>query len=228
LSQYVQQNQNQLAGEKFSFNLFQNVVFYQSGNGQEQSFSMPYVPSWSPLGIRVDQKGQLYLTDVEKGTNSVMVINPANGIGLGAAKNQVVAQLGSTGEGNGQLSFPNSAVADSEGRVYVSDGNNGRISVWDAQGKFLFNFGRGTGEGALSLPRGMMIDQSERLYVVDAVGQNIKVYDVSASEPRFLFVFGDYGSDDGLFNYPNDIALDNSGRLYIVDRENNRVQVWSY
>ena len=228
LSQYVQQTQNQLTGDKFSFNVFQNVVFYLNGDGQEQSFPMPYVPDWSPLGIRVDRNGQIYLTDVEKNTNSMMVINLSNGGSPGTAKNQLVAQMGSTGDGDGQLSFPNSALADSKGRIFISDGNNGRISVWDPQGKFLFNFGKGTGEGALSLPRGMMIDQSDRLYVVDAVGQNIKVYDVSESKPRFLYTFGDYGSGDGLFNYPNDIALDKSGRLYIVDRENNRVQVWSY
>ena len=189
---------------------------------------MPYVPEWSPLGIRVDRIGQVYLTNVEKDKTSVMVVTLSNGLVSGTAKSQVLVQVGASGTGDGQLSFPNSALADSKGRIFVSDGNNGRISVWDHQGKFLYNFGRGTGEGALSLPRGMVIDQYDRLYVVDAVGQNIKVYDVSGPQPRFLYVFGDYGAEDGLFNYPNDIALDNSGRLYIVDRENNRLQVWSY
>jgi len=120
------------------------------------------------------------------------------------------------------------AVVDSQNRIYVADGNNGRVSAWDAQGRYLFQFGRGSGDGELSLPRGMFIDGRDRLHVVDAVDQNVKVYDVSGQEPIFLYAFGDWGLEDGLFNYPNDIVLDGSGRLYIADRENNRVQVWSY
>jgi DNA-binding beta-propeller fold protein YncE len=119
-------------------------------------------------------------------------------------------------------------LMDSQNRLYVAEGNNGRISAWDTDGKFLFEFGEGTGDGALSLPRGAFMDGRDRLHVVDAVGQNIKVYDVSGPEPAFLFTFGDWGLDDGLFNYPNDIVLDQAGRLYIADRENNRIQVWSY
>ena len=138
------------------------------------------------------------------------------------------AKFGASGQGAGQFLFPNDAVADAQGRIFVMDGNNGRVSVWDRQGKFLFNFGKGAGGGALSLPRGAAIDEKNRLHVVDAVGQNVKVYDVSGAEIKFLFVFGDVGLGDGQFNYPNDIALDSTGRLYIADRENHRVQVWSY
>ncbi|MFN2185467.1 MAG: 6-bladed beta-propeller, partial [Anaerolineae bacterium] len=120
------------------------------------------------------------------------------------------------------------AVIDSTGRIYVTDGNNGRVSVWDGLGGFLFNFAHGVGESALSLPRGAAMDGRDRLHVVDAVQQSVKVYDVSGEEPSFLFAFGDWGTEDGEFNYPVDIALDGTGRLYIADRENNRIQVWSY
>ncbi|MBP7689328.1 MAG: hypothetical protein KA765_15540, partial [Thermoflexales bacterium] len=96
------------------------------------------------------------------------------------------------------------------------------------RGSFLYAFGRGTGDGALNLPRGLAMGEGDRLYVVDPVAQTVKVYDVSASEPKFLFQFGDFGQEDGQFNFPNDIALDAAGRIYIADRENNRIQVWSY
>jgi DNA-binding beta-propeller fold protein YncE len=119
-------------------------------------------------------------------------------------------------------------MTDSQGRTYVTDGNNGRIAVWDKNQQFLFNFAFGTADGAVSLPRGLFIDRHDRLHVVDAVGQSIRVYDVSGPEPAYLFSFGDVGAGDGLFNYPADITVDDSGRLYIADRDNNRVQVWSY
>lgn len=187
-------------------------------------------PLWSPLGVRVSQGDQLLLTDVSRSRHRVVEISLS---GQPTAREwstfePQTSQYGTSGKGNGQLQFPNSAVADSKGRVYVADGNNRRIAVWDSEGHFQFNFGNGIGPGSLSLPRGLFIDWRDRLYIVDTVAQNVKVFDVSASTPTFLFEFGDFGQGDGLFNYPNDIAVDGTGRLYITDRENNRIQVWSY
>ncbi len=176
---------------------------------------------WSPLGVRLDEAENLLLTDVAAGRHNVR-ISPAEA----SQFSQYV--LGAAGRGRGQLFFPNVAVADSQGRIYVTDGNNGRVSVWDASGNFVRHFGLNSDDGALNLPRGAIIDKRDRLYVVDAVGQDIKVYDVSGAEPRWLFAFGDWGQGKGQFNFPNDIAIDDSGRLYIADRANRRVQVWSY
>jgi DNA-binding beta-propeller fold protein YncE len=230
LSEYVgEQSAGPVSGDKFSFNLLKNLVYYQSDTGEEQSLEFSYFPEWAPLGIRIDQSGKIYLTDVTKERNTVLVVSATDESDIaGDSFNPSVAVIGTSGQGDGQLLFPNAAMADSQGRIYVSDGNNGRISVWDSQGNFLYNFGRGVGEGALSLPRGIYIDEYDRLYVVDAVGQNIKTYDVSGAEPSFLYAFGGFGMGDGEFNYPNDITTDKRGRIYVVDRENNRIQVWSY
>ena len=114
LNQYVQQTQKELSGDKFSFNVFQNIVFYLNGNGQEQSFSMPYVPDWSPLGIRVDRIGQVFLTNVEKDQTSVMVVNLSGGANTGTVTSQVLVRIGADGSGDGQLSFPNSAFGKFE------------------------------------------------------------------------------------------------------------------
>ena len=223
------QSQGQLMGERFYYNLFQNMLFYLTPDGKEQSVALPFLPEWSPLGIRIDNQDHMYLTDVAKDRNVVLkfILKPESD-----TSNQLLdppaAVLGNTGQGEGEFLFPNAAMADSKGRIYVTDGNNGRISVWDNQGKFLFTFGKGVGDGALSLPRGLIVDQRDRLFIVDAVGQNVKVYDISGEKPVFLYTFGDFGAGDGLFNYPNDIVEDGNGRLYIADRENNRIQVWSY
>jgi DNA-binding beta-propeller fold protein YncE len=224
------QNIPSQSGQGFVYNLLESTLFYQAADGSQQTASLPYYPEWAPLGVRFTAQGELLLTDVAKDKNAVLRITLPAGAQAAAWKDfhPQVRSFGASGDGNAQFLFPNSAVTDSQGRVYVSDGNNRRISVWDSQGSFLYNFGSGTDENGLSLPRGLWIDKRDRLYVVDAVGQDVKVYDVSQAEPAFLFAFGDFGQEDGLFNYPNDIAMDGSGRLYIVDRENNRIQVWSY
>jgi sugar lactone lactonase YvrE len=230
LSEYVSKHSGDLLpGTQLSYNIFEEQVSYQQPEKQVETLPAPDVPGWSPLGINIGADGELLFTDVTEDHNCVHLL--PEDVTRSTSWQEFSPQaktVGATGQGNGQFLFPNSAVTDSQGQLYISDGNNGRISVWDPQGNFLFNFGTGTGDGALSLPRGMHIDERDRLYVVDAVAQKIVVYDISGEEISFLFAFGAFGMDDGLFNYPNDLTQDSSGRLYIADRENNRIQVWSY
>jgi sugar lactone lactonase YvrE len=230
LSEHVlRHTQGAGAGAVFAYDAFETVVYYlQAGEG-ERALAPPEAPGWSPLGVRIDASGRMLVTDVSNGGHSVWEI-PADVLRAPSWHDfdPHGNAFGIEGQGDGHFSFPNVAVAGSMGRIYVTDGNNGRISVWNDRGGFLYDFGQGAGEGALNLPRGAAIDARDHLHVVDAVGQCVKVYDVSERKPRFLFAFGGWGAGDGQFNYPNDIALDATGRLYIADRENNCVQVWSY
>jgi DNA-binding beta-propeller fold protein YncE len=216
-------------GTRLAYSRFEPQVYFQPPGGAEQTLAAPDDPGWSPLGIGFDGLGNLLLTDVDMARHAVRQISaPAFEAESWTGYEARELVFGETGQGGGQLLFPNSAVRDGLGRIYVSDGNNGRISVWDDTGAYLFSFGQGAGESGLSLPRGEAIDERNRLHAVDAVGQNVKVFDVSGPEPVFLFAYGRWGQGDGQFNYPNDVALDGTGRVYIADRENHRIQVWSF
>ncbi len=217
----------------FAYDIFEEEVHYQDTEGNDKTLPRPDRPTWAPLGVAFTTDGRLILTDVgrkEGKENHRVLIFPAEIIAATdwTEFNPAIQQFGSFGEADDQFQFPNMAVLDAQGRFIVSDGNNGRLSVWDAQGNFLYLLGAGTGAGALNLPRGLFLDDRQRLYVADAVGQAIRVYDFAAEEPTFLFSFGVPGTLKGQFNYPNAVVVDASGRLYITDRENNRVQVWSY
>ncbi|GMR10917.1 MAG: hypothetical protein BMS9Abin28_1741 [Anaerolineae bacterium] len=166
--------------------------------------------SWSPLGIGF-RGDDFFVTEVAK--HQAYVFD-----GGGALK----MMLGGEGKNPGQFWFPNGIAEDDQGSIYIADGNNGRLQVFDEQGRLQ------TVQTAMSLPRGIWIDNENRLYVVDAVGQTIHTYGLYSDELRYLFSFGDMGFGDGEFNFPNDIAVDETGRIYIADRENHRVQVWSY
>ena len=230
LSEYVSKHTGSLPpGTAFAFNIFQENVYYQKPTETEQTLPAPDMYDWAPLGLRIDSGNRLILTDVAE-DNSYVEVFPESVLTSQSWLDFEPAQFkfGDNGQQDEEMVFPNSAVVDSHGRFYVSDGNNSRISVWDNQGKFLLTFGRGTGDSSINLPRGLVIDKKDRLYIVDAVGQSVKVYDVSKDEASFLFSFGAFGEDDGQFNFPNDIAVDKAGRLYIADRENNRIQVWLY
>lgn len=191
--------------------LRKSVDTYDAGGNFLSSLTPWTDDGWMPLGLRF-VGGDLLVTEVTATRHRVV-----RGNGLAMAQS-----LGKEGKEPGEFSFPNSVIADADGRTYVSDSNNGRVQVFDKQNR-LINVISGFG-----LPRGLALDDMQRLYVVDAVGQEVKVYDVRQPKAEPLFSFGDFGVDEGLFNFPNDIAIDGNGRIYIADRSNNRVQVWLY
>lgn len=233
MSEYISIHSGEklLPGNQVFYSRFQDFVIYTQNDGVEIKLPLPNILGWAPLGVHFTSDGTLLFTDVtgEKHSVSEMVL-PVGWIPGNSRESFTpsIRSFGESGHNNDQFMFPNKAVLDSQGRIYVTDGNNHRVSIWDKEGNYLNTIGLGSGEAALGLPRGAVVDKQDRLFVVDAVNQNIKVFDVSGEEPVFRYVFGVSGMENGQFNYPNDIAVDKTGRLYITDRENNRIQVWSY
>jgi len=191
-----------------------HAIYVYDGQGNyERTLDAPTGEGfWAPLGLTM-AGGDLYITDVTKGKHRVLICD---------VRGQLQQAFGKEGQEPGQFWFPNAVEVDAEGRIYVSDSNNGRLQVFDGQGQLLYMM------DGFNLPRGMAIDEEGRLFIVEAVGQRVRVYNLNDQPPTLLYEFGDLGFGDGEFNYPNDIAVDQTARLYIADRENNRVQVWSY
>ncbi len=173
--------------------------------------------SWTPLALAFSPAGELRVTDVGNTDQQRLLFFDEQG--------ERVAMVGRTFQAlrlddtPGGFFFPNGLAVSQDGNVYVSDGNNRRVQVFDSTGEFQ-SFIDTSG-----IPRGIAIDAEERLYVADAVAHTIDVYDLKGAR---LTQFGSRGFGPGQFNYPNDIALDKGGRIYITDRENHQVQVWGW
>ncbi len=232
LSEFVTANANNggsiPAGTLYYYNNTNKTVDYKFPSQEAKSIPGPDQSEWSPLGLRFDKNGSLLVTNIVGGKHEVMIYSAADLSSDWRSFAPQVKEFGVEGKDDGQLSFPNSVVTDKLGNYYVSDGNNGRISVWTVDLLYKTFFGFGSTEDSLNLPRGMWMDSNDHLHVVDAVGQAVRVYDVSGAEPVFLYNFGEYGIQEGQFSYPIDIYIDATGRVYIADRENNRIQIWSY
>ncbi len=190
----------------------------------------PDLTGWAPMGVAFDPATEDLLVStvaphgLRRFTFAYGVRTPKDF----AWERAEVWAVGRKGTAPGEFDFPNGVAVDSQGRIYVADGNNGRVQAFDPEGNLLYAFSGGAGLGGMNLPRGVAVDDLDRLYVVDAVGQMVRVFDVSGEAPKFLFNFGTMGLGKGEFNFPNDLVLDATGRLYITDRANNRIQVWSY
>ena len=74
----------------------------------------------------------------------------------GAGDEELVAEFFQHGEGDGKATWPFGVAVGKNGRVYCSDEWTNTISVFDANGKFQYKFGKtGSGDGELLRPAGI-------------------------------------------------------------------------
>lgn len=118
------------------------------------------------------------------------------------------------------LKQPSAAVVAKDGRIYVMDGVNNRVAVFNPSGDFLFDFGKGGDEkGEFNFPLGIAVDKANRVYVADSGNGRVQVF---SHEGEFLYHIdipkGAKAPD------PTDLVVTEDGKLlYIVDNENHRL-----
>ena len=201
-------------------NLYVTEVGGQSvgGNSRIQKFSPTGVPlaQWgmfgsgpgqfnTPVGIAVDQQGDIYVADV--GNHRIQKLSS-----LG----QPVTQWHTVGSGTGESTEIGYDLAlDASGNVYVSephpfsDGND-RIQKFSPAGELLATWGgSGSGNGQFSQPTGLAVDSRGNIFVVDS-GNN-RIQELS-STGRYV---AQWDAPQAGFRFVSKIAVDNHGNMYL-------------
>ena len=126
---------------------------------------------------------------------------------------EFVCKFGKDGTGKDELSSVLSCVAvDKEGCIYIVDGGNCRVSVFDRKGNWLHHIGRkGTMNGQFQFPYGICISPQGHVFVSDRDGCSVQIFDRVG---RFLYAMGRGKMSDLDISWPHGIAMDGSGRLY--------------
>jgi hypothetical protein len=101
-----------------------------------------------PTDVAFAPNGDIYVTD---GYGSARVVRFTR-------DGKFVAQWGRRGKGAGEFGLPHNLVIDRQGRVYVTDRDNQRIEVFDANGTFLSQW---TGTGGVS---GLAITKDQQIW----------------------------------------------------------------
>lgn len=114
-------------------------------------------------------------------------------------------------DGEGQLKRPAGVDIAQDGRVYVVDAGNRRMSVFTPRGRYLFSFGT-TGKGQLRAPVNVAIKGSE-VWVTERRFRTIYIYDL---EGKYLRAFSPKG--EPRFNWgPLALSFDATGAPRVTD-----------
>jgi len=110
--------------------------------------------------------------------------------------------------------------------IYVLDGVNNQVKVFDERGAFLFSFGsKGTAKGQFESPLGLTVDSQGRVFVADTGNRRVQVFSAEGkAQSEFSVTLKDAQHPCD----PVDLALDEKrNRIYVVDNENHKVLLYS-
>lgn len=174
-----------------------------------------------PQGVQVDDNGDIYVMDSNNGRIAIFNLN-----------GELKGSIGTIGGYPGAFYTPKGIYLHNDGRIYAANTRNHTIYVFDkTTQKLLASYGllgedpaaiqKGSIEYRFRLPTDIALTPDGTIYIVDSKHGTIKVLD---NEGRFLFKFGENGSDPGQFNSPEGIALDSNQNVYVCDTLNSRIQ----
>lgn len=178
---------------------------------------------WSrPVGLTIDSAGKrIYAVDaggVDSADHKVRVLDLDSG--------KQLLEIGTRGNGEGELNLPRDVAIGADGLLYVVDGGNFRIQVFQKDGKFVKTFGGiGRRSGQFARPKEIATDREGNLYVVDTAFANIQIFN---PEGQLLLDVAGRGDNDGpgKLMLPSGIAVDADGRIYVVDQFFRKMDVF--
>ncbi|MDT3670037.1 MAG: 6-bladed beta-propeller [Aromatoleum sp.] len=172
--------------------------------------------------VTVDPSGrQIYVVDiggVKSENHRVRVFETATG--------RHVMDIGKRGNGPGEFNLPRDMAIGKEGRLYVVDGGNFRVQVFNADGSYRESFGAvGRQLGNFARPKEIATDADGNVYVADAAFGNFQIF---TADGELLMYVGSRSEQGGPARYilPSGIAVDEDGRVFFVDQWFAKVDVF--
>lgn len=145
---------------------------------------------------------------------------------LDAHSGQLLFDIGKRGNGPGEFNLPRDVAVGRNGHLYVVDGGNFRVQVFEHDGRYLQSFGAvGRQLGNFARPKEVATDGDGNVYVVDTAFGNFQVF---TAEGELLMFVGTRSERDGPARYmlPSGVYVDEDGRVYMVDQWFRKVDVY--
>ena len=218
---------------------------YGALTGQSQRFVLG-----RPLGLAVDDDGNLLLTDavsktviwLDRTRNTVRQWNKLGSFRLASpvavarsqsnffvADSELPAVLCFTAKGELRFALTNdlqrpTGLAVTGNKLFIADTAAHCISVYDLNGQQLERIGqRGSGPGEFNFPTHIAVGPEGQLLVTDSMNSRVQVLDASG---KFIAALGGAGTGPGYFSRPKGVAADGFGHVYVADAMSDNVQVY--
>lgn len=158
-----------------------------------------------PTDVTTAPDGTIYITD-GYGNSRMIKLSP-DGV--------VLKIWGEHGDGPGQFASPHNVVVAPDGRIIMTDRDNSRIQVFDADGEFLEQW---TG---FKTPNGLELTPRNTLLLADSGLEQVLEIDLKG---HVLGVFGGPGKASGQFGLAHGVAGSLSSAVFVSEILNWRVQ----
>jgi len=172
--------------------------------------------------VTVDETGErVYLVDIGGVSSDRHLVRVFNG-----KTGEHVTDIGKRGSGDGEFNLPRDVAIGKDGRIYVVDGGNFRVQIFDKNGKYVKSFGSvGKQMGNFARPKEIATDRQGNVYVADTAFGNIQIFN---AEGELLMFIGERSEQDIPAGYmlPSGVAVDEDGRIYFVDQWFARIDVF--
>jgi streptogramin lyase len=138
---------------------------------------------------------------------------------------QYISSFGTPGTGDGQFSCPSGIGTDAAGNIYVADGSNERVQVFDSSFTFKFKITTWTGgSGGFNAPEGIVVLSDGTIVVASQNSNNVVEFDHNGSYIRTL---GGQGTFNGNMQAPEFLVKDSANNIYVSDWSINSITKFS-
>jgi DNA-binding beta-propeller fold protein YncE len=134
--------------------------------------------------------------------------------------------IGKRGTEDGELNLPRDIEVDARGWLYVVDGGNFRVQIFDNNGEFVRQVGQlGRQYGHFARPKGVALDKSGNIYASDAAHGNFQIFD---AQGQLLLFVGNRSEQFARAAYmlPAGIDVDEDGRVYMIDQYFRKLDIY--
>ena len=120
---------------------------------------------------------------------------------------------------------PSDIAMGSNGDIYLVDGVNNRIIVFNSSGKRKFEFGReGAGKGEFKYPLGIDISDDGKVFIADTGNHRIQIFNLKGD---FRNMFNVKSGPEERPSDPVDVLASRlKNNLYISDNDNHKIRVY--
>ncbi len=181
-------------------------------------------PDWfhnlSHVTVKADGS-RLYIVDtggVDTQDHRIRVFDGSSG--------EHLRDIGTRGTAEGEFNLPRDVEMAPDGKLYIVDGGNFRVQVFEEDGTFVRTFGSvGSRYGQFSRPKGIALDPAGNIYVSDTAFGNFQIFN---SQGQLLTFVGGRSNQAGPARYtlPAGIDVDEDGRVYFVDQFFRKIDIF--